>query len=493
MSNSEKFELSANTSSTSLDEAAIYLHTHFQLLEEKSADERTLVRKIDWRIIPLAFACYAVAVIDKVNISYAAVMGMNKDLKLTGNNFSNAASATYIAALIIEVPIGYILQNVPLAKFLGINVILWGVITASTAAVTNYHGLLACRILLGVFEASMPPCLMLITGIWYTKPEGVRRFTLWFCGTGLGQIMGGLVSWSFQQVTGEYLAGWRMMFLMLGILTAVIGLLTIIVMPDDPMSANWLSEAEKAVAIQRVSVNQTGIQNKHFKWAHIKELALDVQIWLLATLMILISTCTAVIAAFSATLIRNFGYTPAQSALLNMPGGVIIIVSTLITGYSVGRQANRWLWISILCVPAVLGGALMSFLPETNKEGHLAGMYLVNTIAPSTVLIFSWVTANVAGHTKRAVANALITASICVGSIIGLQTFQAKDAPRYIPSKITVLSTQSAAIMVAVILRLYYGRQNSRKAKAAITQQTIEDIEWLNFTDKENHTFQYQY
>jgi hypothetical protein len=78
------------------------------------------------------------------------------------------------------------------------------------------------------------------------------------------------------------------------------------------------------------------------------------------------------------------------------------------------------------------------------------------------------------------VANALITASMCVGSIIGLQTFQAKDAPRYIPGKITVLSTQSAAIMVAVILRLYYGWQNSRKAKAALSQQTIEGIEWLN-------------
>jgi hypothetical protein len=78
------------------------------------------------------------------------------------------------------------------------------------------------------------------------------------------------------------------MFIVLGVLTIVIGLLTIIVMPDDPMSANWLSEAEKTVAIQRVAVNQTGIQNKHFKWSQIKELALDVQIWLLATLMILV-------------------------------------------------------------------------------------------------------------------------------------------------------------------------------------------------------------
>jgi hypothetical protein len=79
-----------------------------------------------------------------------------------------------------------------------------------------------------------------------------------------------------------------MMFLMLGLLTTMIGLLTIIVMPDDPMSANWLSKAEKTVAIQRVAENQTGIQNKHFKWSHIKELALDVQIWLLAILVILV-------------------------------------------------------------------------------------------------------------------------------------------------------------------------------------------------------------
>ncbi|KIM79877.1 hypothetical protein PILCRDRAFT_547826 [Piloderma croceum F 1598] len=176
-----------------------------------------------------------------------------------------------------------------------------------------------------------------------------------------------------------------------------------------------------------------------------------------------------------------------------MPGGAVVIASTLVAGYFVGRPANRWLWILILCVPAVLGGVLMSFLPETNKKGHLAGMYLIYTIAPSVILTFSWVTANVAGHTKRAVAHALITASLSVGGIIGPQTFQAKDAPQYIPGKITVFASQSAAIMVAVILRLYYGWQNSRKEKTAIAQETIKDIEWLNFTDKENHTFRYQY
>ncbi|KIM92207.1 hypothetical protein PILCRDRAFT_300 [Piloderma croceum F 1598] len=258
------------------------------------------------------------------------------------------------------------------------------------------------------------------------------------------------------------------------------------------MSAKWLSDAEKAAAIQRVAANQTGIKNMHFKWSHLKELAFDVQIWLLVVLIALISICSGVITTYSATVIRNFGYSSPQAALLNMPSGLVSIASAIIAGYFVGRQSNRWLWISMLCVPAVLG-ALMSFLPATNKGGHLAGIYLVNTITPTLVLVYSWVVANVAGHTKRVFAAALISAAFCIGSIIGPQTFQAKDAPEYIPAKIAVLATQSAAIMIAITARLYYEWQNSRREKMVTLQKTTKNVEWMNFTDKENMTFRYQY
>jgi len=144
--------------------------------------------------------------------------------------------------------------------------------------------------------------------MWYTKPEAVRRFTVWFCGLGLGQIFGGLTSWvtqnilssdgqylichiiqqGFQHFTGESIAGWRVMFIVLGILTIVVGLFTITLMPDNQMTAKWLTDAEKSAAIQRVAVNQTGIQNMQFKWSHLKELVLDVQIWLLVVLIALV-------------------------------------------------------------------------------------------------------------------------------------------------------------------------------------------------------------
>jgi sugar phosphate permease len=93
----------------------------------------------------------------------------------------------------------------------------------------------------------------------------------------------------FQQVTGESIAGWRIMFIVLGVLTILVGIFTIVFMPDNPMSVTWLTEAEKRSAIEHVAVNQTGIQNRHFKLSHLKELAFDLQIWLLVVLTILVS------------------------------------------------------------------------------------------------------------------------------------------------------------------------------------------------------------
>jgi len=168
-------------------------------------------------------------------------------------------------------------------------VILWGVACACTSAAFNYRSLLAARIFLGIFEAAIAPSLMLISSQWYTKSEQAPRFSLWFCGLGLGQIIGGIVSYAFQHDKDPAFAGWKAMFLVLGLVTVVIGIVTMIVLPDTPMKARWLSEAEKVALLNHVSVNQTGIANKHFKMSHIWQVLLDVQIWLMTLITILVS------------------------------------------------------------------------------------------------------------------------------------------------------------------------------------------------------------
>ncbi len=112
-----------------------------------------------------------------------------------------------------------------------------------------------------------------------------------------------------------------------------------------------------------------------------------------------------------------------------------------------------------------------------------------------------------AGQTKRVVSVALVSGSFSVGNIIGPQTFQARDAPRYIPAKITVLATQAAAAGVAGVLFGYYVWANRRKDKAVSLNgpvavedhrgsRQIEGTEqrlWEDRTDKENEMFRYVY
>src|SRR5262249_12899804 len=157
--------------------------------------------------------------------------------------------------------------------------------------------------------------------------------------------------------------------------------------------------------------------------------------------------------------------------LLNMPSGVISIFATLMVGYGVRflPKGHRWAWIVVCCVPGILGGALMSFLPSgktnANKPGLLAGIYLINFVVATLIVIYQWTASNIAGSTKRVVSMALISGAFSVGNIVGPQTFQAKDAPQYIPAKITVLATQAAGAFIAVVLFGYYVYANAQKEK----------------------------
>lgn len=75
------------------------------------------------------------------------------------------------------------------------------------------------------------------------------------------------------------------MFLVMGLLTMALAGVVLLVMPDNPMSAR-LSHAEKVVAVERLRGNQTGIENKHFKGAQMRECFSDVQTWLLCAITV---------------------------------------------------------------------------------------------------------------------------------------------------------------------------------------------------------------
>lgn len=87
----------------------------------------------------------------------------------------------------------------------------------------------------------------------------------------------------------------------------------------------------------------------------------------------------------------------------------------------------------------------------------------------------------------------MVAASFAIANIIGPQTFQAHDAPQYIPAKITVLVAAVLTAATAIVLRLLLGYRNKTRKESPV--ETGEEVEAMlsDMTDGENKSFRYIY
>ncbi|KAL2826770.1 MFS general substrate transporter [Aspergillus pseudoustus] len=434
--------------------------------------DAALTRTIDWRILPIMFLAYFLQFLDKVVLNYANVMGIQDDLGMSGNDFSWLATAFFIAYCLAEIPQGILLHKYPIPKVLGCNILIWGIILCCTAAAQNYASILALRILLGLTEAVIAPALTIYTSMWYTPAEATPRFGFWYCGLGAGQILGGLISFGAQHAPASLsFAGWRIMFVVVGAVNITAALLVLTFLPTNPTTSPFLSESEKQQLAARLSTNTSpslaSLTSKTFHCPSLYTALTDPQTYLLLLLTILTTTPSGLITTFSSILIRSFGYTPKESALLNMPSGVVSIASTMLATVAIARGYPRWLAINVLLVPTLIGSCLMSFLPpEGNQAGCLAGIYLVNATVAPLALIFAWTGANFKDMTMKVTGCAVISAGFGIANIIGPQTFQARDAPDYTPAKITIVAVNASAMVVSTALRVLYGARNAKAERS---------------------------
>ncbi|KAB8343036.1 hypothetical protein FH972_022630 [Carpinus fangiana] len=473
------------------------------------AELTDIYRKVDWRIIPPMFFCYFLQFVDKVLINYANIMGLQQDLHMKGQDFSWMATAFFIGFAVAEFPQGWLLQKFPISKVLGLNVLCWGIVVCCSAAAQNFAAITALRTLLGCLEAIISPALIMTTSMWYTKRQSTSRYGIWYCGLGCGQIIGGLISFAAQHSpASSSLHSWRIMFLCVGAVNILAAIYVLTLFPDTVASATFLSPSQKATIHARLAFDQAGNGPRVFNPAALRETALDPAVWLLFLLTILIVIPSGVISTFSATLIRGFGYSPKQSALLNIPSGVVSILATLactlfISSRRLARAdaaelrnppwyAQRCTAIALLLVPTIVGAGLMSFANHS-QAAALAGIYLINTVVAPLALIYAFAGSNTQGCTKKVSVSALLAVAFGIANIIGPQTFQAKDAAGgYLPAKITVLAVNAASLVVVAALRVVYGMRNSRNARHR-REGVQSEVETKALTDLTNPIFRYIY
>ncbi|KAF5638077.1 allantoate transport [Fusarium sp. NRRL 52700] len=453
---------------------------------------KPITRKVDYHLVPLMLVCYFLQFLDKVLINYANIMGLSENLHFTGNDFSWMATAFFIGFAVAEFPQGVLIQKFPVSKVLGLNVVLWGIVICCSSAAHNFPGMTAARTLLGMFEAVISPALIMITSQWYTRRQATPRTGIWYCGLGIGQTVGGLISYAAQHGSRtSSFQSWRIMFVSVGTFNVMIGLLVLFWMPSSIKDAKFLTQQEQIMLQEALDADQGGKSAKVFRRAGIWDALKDIQVWLLFLNTILIVIPSGIITTFSATLIRGFGYDPKQSALLNMPAGVVSVSATLLSTFAILYGFPRWLGLCLLMVPTLIGAGLMSFY-SSSQAGSLAGIYLINFDVAPLALIYALVGANVQGYTKKVTTNAIVAVGFSIANIIGPQTFQAKDAPSFIPAKITVFCVCGGSVVVTILTRILYGLRN-RKGRISQDLGQNGEIDPDTMTDRNNPNFFYVY
>lgn len=425
-------------------------------------------------------------------------------------------SQPVVARLIVRFPIG---------RFVAVATILWGAVLMTVAASRSFASLMTIRAILGCLESCINPAFIIMSSQWWTREEQPLRITFWYLGNSIGQVCGGLLGYGIAHIQYKAVPDWAWFFIIFGAITICYGSFMLYNLPDSPMTARWLSEHDRALAVERVRSNRTGMVATVWKWSQFKECMLDVQCWVLVATFFLDDIPAGGVASFGSIVVKGFGYSTLYSTLLLVPLGVIQAICILFGGIMTRRFQNIRLWLvagmlvlsaaALLSIgpvtltllilssslpgcqiPALIGAVLLYTLPRDNQRGLLGSYYVVQTHGIVGTLTMSLVASNFAGYTKKATAAAMMYMAFCVGQVVAPQLFLTSEAPVYETAFRAAFCCFALCIVLSIALRFYLIWQNKQRDSSAATYEApvAAGDEFLDFTDKQQQSvFRYMY
>ncbi|KAI9760055.1 MAG: hypothetical protein M4579_001888 [Chaenotheca gracillima] len=463
-------------------------------------EERKLVWKIDFMILPYLAVCYAFFYIDKTTLSYAAIFNIEEDLNLQGTQYSWLSSIFYFGFLAWALPTNFLMQRLPIGKYLGANIFMWGFFLMLQAASKNFTTLAVLRALSGAAEACSDPSFMLITSMWYTRRQQPIRMGLWYTANGLGIALGGLLGYAIGHIKGS-LPSWKYEFLIIGALCSTWGIVMFIMLPDSPVTAKMLTKRQRRMAVERLRGNQTGIENKHLKTYQIREAFFqDYKLVLFFLLGVVGNIPNGGISNFGTIIIQGFGFSTIVTTLMQVPYGILIALSILLCIWLNDRvfPANFRTYAIIIFLLPNISGCLGLLLTDANQTvPRLICYYLTGPYNAAFVLILSLQTANTAGHTKKVVTNAVLFLGYCTGNIAGPFFYKEDQKPGYRLGIWSMLVSHLIEVVLILILRFLLARENKRRDQTqahlspAEREREIAKTAFGDLTDRENPNFRY--
>ncbi|KAL5042815.1 hypothetical protein BDW71DRAFT_216695 [Aspergillus fruticulosus] len=464
-------------------------------LEREGAEVRNI---LDRRVMPIIYLTYCIQFLDKLSLNYASAYTLIPDLGLEGQRYSWVAAIYNFGYLAFAIPSNLLLQRLPLAKYMGGSLLVWAGLVIAHVGAKNYAGMLVLRFILGMAEACVSPCMMSFTSMFYKRSEQPLRMAIWLSANGTATMVGALLGFGLGHVHNTTLESWKLIFLVIGLLNLVTAILFLWLIPDSPHSAKFLTHRQRIIAVQRVSENMIGVKTKQFKFGQALELVYDIKVLCILGMGISCGVINGGVSNFASSLIKGYGFSGIYATLLQLPTGAIEAVVVPICGLvSTYVRDSRCIVLAVVSL-IPFGGLLGIRFTDLSHRWTLVGCTWLQYIIGAPVII-SWnlLSTNIAGHTKRSIANGLWFTLYAGGNVAGSNIFFANEAPRYYSALAGLLICYAGMIVLAGVAYAVMKIENARRGQKMTAEESLMRQEravldgFKDMTDMESKNFCY--
>ncbi|KAK9780868.1 putative Major facilitator superfamily domain-containing protein [Seiridium cardinale] len=390
-------------------------------------EEARVIRKLDWRLMPMIFLIYMLSVLDRSNLGNAYVAGLTESIDLSGTRYAMLGTVFYISYLIFQgAAVGW--KHFPAHIWVSCIVFAWGTISSLQAAAQNYGGLIALRVLLGAGEACYAGVPVYLSFFYPRDRVGFRQ-GIFLSGSALANAYGGALGYAILLIK-SHIASWRILFLIEGLPTLIVAAAAFFVFPDDIRSASFLNEREKFVCMHMVkrgqvadTENHTGLRMNDFLAAFT-----DWRSYLPGLMYFGCNVSFASLPLFVPTIIAEIGtFSRIQANGLSAPPYLLTFIIIIITAFVSDRVRRRGPFVAVFGIVSAIGFLLLA-TTEAAAPRYL-GVYLAITIFVCVAILIPWCSNTHATESKRAGGWAIFAIMGQCGPVLDFQTLQSwKDA-----------------------------------------------------------------
>ncbi|KAF8343835.1 MFS general substrate transporter [Cantharellus anzutake] len=432
--------------------------------------------KIDLVVLTTSTIVLFLNFLDKTNIGNAAKAGLLEDLHMSSYRFSVVLSLFFIPFLLIELISNFFFKRIGAQIFIPGLVIAWGIVETFQGFVTSYHGLIICRLFLGLTEGPLVPALLLYLSELYKRHDLQKRIAMLFSASSLAGAFSGLLAYAIVHLDGK--AGkpnWSWIFFLEGIFTVIFGIASYFWLPKDiAKKSAYITAIQEDTALDRVDdAFQLSIVWSSLTAPHI--VLLGTAGFFAGTL----SLCSRAsllchkyppgyltngLAYFIPTVVGSLGYSPTETQLYGVPPFACAFVLSMMAAYFSDKYRCRGL--------IALGA---SFITLAGYVVMYCMALFAQTIGTSITspCALALIANNAYPHYRRATAIAFGIVNSSAGGILAVWMYH--DAPRFHKTtKLNVSCTIVFILHICLILGyLYY--KNLQKAKKRGLYNNIPD------------------